>query len=109
MKKLVIALASALAFALAGFGFAAADTPTAKDIAPKMPQPVAAFEWAYPVSPPNLPRPDPNASFTATGADPSIKLTMRQIGDSFGPPDWFPHEHPPLPEIVAHGLKPHVV
>jgi len=104
MKKIIIALAFAPAFA---FG-AQADTPTAKDITPKMPAPVAGFEWAYPVSPPNLPRPDPNATFTATGADPSIKLTMSQIGDSFGPPDWFPKEHGPLPQIVAHGEKPHV-
>src|SRR6185312_10076748 len=53
-------------------------------------------------------RPDPNATFTAEGADPSMKLTMRQIGDSFGPPDWFPKEHRPLPPIVARGEKPHV-
>ena len=44
---------------------------------------------------------------TAEGADPSIKLTMLQIGDSFGPPDWFPKEHPALPPIVA--LPPAVV
>jgi len=105
MKKLIFALALAPAFA---FG-AQADTPVAKDIALKMPQPVAAFEWAYPIGPSNLPRTDPNASFTATGADPSIKLTMRQIGDPFGPPDWYPKEHPALPPIVAHGEKPHVI
>ena len=104
MKKIIAALALVPAFALA----ALADTPVAKDIAPKMPQPVKGFEWAYPVGPQGLPRPDPNATFTATGADPSIKLTMRQIGDPFGPPDWFPKEHPPLPAIVAHGEKPHV-
>jgi cytochrome c553 len=37
-----------------------------------------------------------------------MKLTMRQVGNAFGPPDWFPHEHGPLPEIVAHGREPHV-
>src|SRR5690349_23396776 len=104
MKKI---LWTALMFApMLAFG-ARADTPTAREIAPKMPQPPAAFAWAYPIGPAGLPRPDPNATFTATGADPSIKLTMRQIGDSFGPPDWFPSEHPPLPPIVAHGEKPH--
>lgn len=85
------------------------DTPTAKEIMAKMPQPVAGFEWAYPMSPPNLPRPDPNATFTAKGADPAMKLTMRQINDGFGPPDWFPKEHAPLPRIVAHGQAPHVI
>ena len=82
---------------------------TARDLAPRMATPPAALAWAYPVGPTNLPRPDPTATFTAQGADPSIKLTMRQVGDSFGPPDWFPKEHPPLPPIVGHGRSPHVV
>ena len=84
------------------------DIPTARDLTPKMPAPVAAFAWAYPVAPPGLPRPDMAALHTAEGADPSIKLTMRQVGDAFGPPDWFPKEHPAMPPIVAHGDKPHV-
>ena len=81
---------------------------TARDLTPLMAAPPAAFAWAYPVSPANLPHPDPTATFTAQGADPSMKLTMRQVGNAFGPPDWFPHEHGPLPEIVAHGREPHV-
>ncbi len=84
------------------------EIPTARELTPKMPAPVAAFAWAYPVAPPGLPRPDPTALHTAEGADPSIKLTMRQVGDPFGPPDWFPKEHPAMPPIVAHGEKPHV-
>ena len=81
---------------------------TARDLTPQMAAPPAAFAWAYPVAPANLPRPDPAATFTAQGADPSVKLTMRQVGDAFGPPDWFPKEHAPLPQIVAHGRTPHV-
>ena len=112
-KAAIIALAFAPAIVLAAQAQDAArpanDTPIAKEIALKMPAPVAGFEWAYPMSPPNLPRPDPNASFTAEGADPSVKLTMRQINDGFGPPDWFPKEHAPLPNIVAHGQRPHVI
>ena len=54
-------------------------------------------------------RPDPAALHTAEGADPAMKLTMRQIGDAFGPPDWFPGEHVALPDIVAHGRRPHVM
>jgi cytochrome c553 len=112
LKKVIIALAFAPAIVLAAQAQdatrPAGDTPTAREIAPKMPQPVAGFEWAYPISPPNLPRPDSNATFTAEGADPSVKLTMRQINDGFGPPDWFPKEHAPLPNIVAHGQRPHV-
>jgi cytochrome c553 len=74
-----------------------------------MPQPPAAFVWAYPVGPRGLPRPDPKQLHTAEGADPAMKLTMGQIGDAFDPPDWFPAEHPPLPDIVAHGRRPNVM
>jgi cytochrome c553 len=73
-----------------------------------MAKPVAPFEWAYPVAPAGLPRPDPIELHTAEGADPSMKLTMRQIGDAKGPPDWFPKEHPPLPQVVGHGSGAHV-
>ena len=110
MKKMIWAL-----LALAPVAMLAAQAqpghesiPTAKDLTPKMPAPVPAFAWAYPIAPPGLPRPDMTALHTAEGADPSIKLTMRQIGDAFGPPDWYPKEHPALPPIVAHGDKPHV-
>ena len=81
---------------------------TARDLTPLMPKPVAPFEWAYPVGPTGLPRPDPAATFTAEGADPSMKLTMRQIGDANSPPDWFPKEHVPLPHVVGYGRAPHV-
>jgi cytochrome c553 len=80
-----------------------------RDVTPQMPAPPAQFAWAYPAAPRGLPRPDPAALHTAEGADPSKKLTMRQIGDAFGPPDWFPGDHPPLPNIVAHGRRPHVM
>src|SRR5579859_7499938 len=105
MKKLIMALAVAPAFALA----AQADTPVAKDIALKMPQPVAGFEWAYPIGPQGLKSPDPATIFTATGADRYIKYSFRQITDPFGPPDWYPKEHPVMPDIVANGQKPHVI
>src|SRR5258706_13994458 len=34
------------------------------------------------------------------------KYTQAEIDDGFNPPDWFPDEHPPMPEIVATGRKP---
>jgi len=82
---------------------------TSREIGAQMPEPPAAFAWAYPAQPRGLPRPDPNALHTADGADPAMKLTMRQIGNAFGPPDWFPGDHPALPDIVAHGRRPHVM
>jgi cytochrome c553 len=34
------------------------------------------------------------------------KYTAAQINDRFGPPDWYPEDHPPMPSIVAEGKKP---
>ena len=33
---------------------------------------------------------------------------QKQIDDQMSPPDWFPDEHPPLPQVVAHGGAPGV-
>jgi cytochrome c553 len=35
-------------------------------------------------------------------------FTSAQIRDGFGPADWFPGDHPPMPEIVAKGRRPEV-
>ena len=32
--------------------------------------------------------------------------TLTQIEDNFNAPDWFPDDHPPMPEVVAHGRAP---
>ena len=90
---LIIALALALT---AGVSFAADPLP-----------------WAYGISPPppaGTPPPTPPS------ADPSIKslpgsaakFTRSQISDAYGPADWYPTDHPAMPDIVAHGKKPEV-
>jgi cytochrome c553 len=33
---------------------------------------------------------------------------LAQIRDAFGPADWYPGDHPPMPEVVAHGKRPDV-
>ena len=111
MKKVILtalALAPVIVFA-ARAQAPATDTPVAKDIMLKMPKPVVGFEWAYPMQPPDFKPLPPDSVHTAEGADPSMKLTMRQINNGFGPPDWFPKDHAPMPDIVAHGQKPHVL
>jgi cytochrome c553 len=68
-------------------------------------QPVAdAMDWAYPVTP----KPEPHHSTRLKQVPGSTKkYTQAQIDDPFNPPDWFPDEHPPMPQIVARGgLKP---
>lgn len=38
----------------------------------------------------------------------SLEFTLTQIRDGFGPADWFPGDHPQMPDIVAHGRKPDI-
>jgi cytochrome c553 len=37
-----------------------------------------------------------------------LEFTLAQIRDGFGPADWFPGDHPKMPDIVAHGRRPEV-
>ncbi len=71
--------------------------------------------WAYgfPAAVSTVPAPAP-----AAPAAPDVTLrqlagsggsfTLAQIRDGFGPADWFPGDHPVMPEIVAHGKRPEV-
>jgi cytochrome c553 len=69
--------------------------------------------WAYGFPPAGTP-----AAAPATPAPPdtSVKhlpgstgtFTRAQISDRFGPADWYPGDHPAMPDIVAHGKKPDV-
>src|SRR5215471_13540578 len=68
----------------------------------------SALQFAYPVAPQGLPQPDANKTFTAKGSTTGMKLTMREINNQFGPPDWFPNEHPQMPKTVTNGRAPHV-
>jgi cytochrome c553 len=64
-----------------------------------------APDWAYPVTP----RPEPLDSVAVRQMPGSSRqYTQAQIEDPFNPPDWYPDEHPAMPEIVAHGSKPSV-
>src|SRR6185312_2895235 len=49
--------------------------------------------------PANEPKQLPGSKFTFTRA---------QANNLFGPGDWFPNDHPKMPEIVAHGRKPDI-
>jgi cytochrome c553 len=52
------------------------------------------------------PAPDDGAKKTLPGSN--LSFTLTQIRDGFGPADWFPGDHPTMPEVVAHGKKPDV-
>ncbi|MEY4880453.1 MAG: hypothetical protein RJB62_1922 [Pseudomonadota bacterium] len=78
--------------------------------APAEAAPAGAFEppaWAYPVMDEGRGRgPDDGTLHTVPGS--TLQLTQTQINDPFNPPDWYPDEHPPMPEVVAHGRQPDV-
>ena len=57
-------------------------------------------DWAYPVTPPPG-QLDNTVQKSVPGS--SQQYTQAQIDDPFNPPDWFPNEHPAMPQIVAHG------
>jgi len=72
------------------------------------PQPPA---WAY-----AIPAPQPAGAVAAPAAPPdtsmkqipgsTLSFARQQISDGFGPADWFPGDHPTMPDIVAHGKRP---
>jgi cytochrome c553 len=78
---------------------AAADGPMPWAYAIAPPAPVAAGTAAQPPPPDTTPKRLPGS-----GAE----FTRAQITDRFGPADWFPGDHPTMPDVVAHGKKPDV-
>jgi cytochrome c553 len=35
----------------------------------------------------------------------NFQFTEAEVSDRYAPADWFPNDHPPMPEIVAHGRQ----
>jgi cytochrome c553 len=75
--------------------------------------------WAYGFAAPAGAAPQPaEAPAVSRSADPdqtprtlpgsSGSFTLAQIRDAFGPADWFPGDHPPMPDVVARGRRPDV-
>jgi len=70
----------------------------------------ASFEppqWAYGAGEKGKPYPDDKQPKRLTGS--SRAYTFTQIEDSFAPADWYPQDHPPMPQVpVATGRQPDV-
>ena len=100
MRQTAVVLAIALAAALALSGStllrAGASIP---DWAYAIPQPPPAGGAPPPAAPDTTPRQLPGSTLT---------FTRQQIADGFGPADWFPGDHPAMPDIVAHGRRPDI-
>jgi cytochrome c553 len=70
-------------------------------------------EWAYGTrpSPASQGEPKPHAAPDnglkhVPGS--TLEFTRTQINNLFGPADWFPGDHPKMPEVVADGRKPQI-
>src|SRR5262249_18659901 len=59
-------------------------------------------EWAYPVNPTPKP-PDATKPISLPGS--TKQYTQAQIDDGFNPPDWYPQDHGPVPDAVAHASQ----
>ena len=64
--------------------------------------------WAYAVNPPDF-KARPDDGTPRHVPDSTAAFTLSQARDLFSALDWHPADHPPLPDIVAHGRKPDVM
>jgi hypothetical protein len=71
------------------------------DVSPTAPTRQAPPPWAYPIQPPVQPAPDDGIPKRLTGS--TAAFTLTQIRDLFVAPDWYPGDHPAMPEVVARG------
>jgi cytochrome c553 len=93
--------------ALAVFGMALCSAAVAQVPGASPPASSAAFpEWAYPWVPDFKGPPDDGIPRHVP--DSAAAFTLTQERDLFFAPDWHPADHPPMPDIVAHGRKPDV-
>jgi cytochrome c553 len=79
--------------------------------------PPPAWAYGFPSNAPAAGAAPPAAAPAAQAApDPTprtvpgstLKFTVAEIRNGFGPADWFPNDHPKMPDVVAHGKSPDV-
>ena len=95
-RFLVVAVLTAVSAYAAGVLRAAEPPAWAYAIPPAPPAGAAA---PAPAAPDTTPRQLPGSSLT---------FTLAQIRDAFGPADWYPGDHPAMPDVVARGRRPDV-
>jgi cytochrome c553 len=69
--------------------------------------------WAYGFPPAGAPAPAPVPAIADDGSKKTLpgstgSFTLAEIRNGFGPADWYPSDHPPMPEVVARGRQKEV-
>jgi cytochrome c553 len=100
-----LALGALAMFGLALSVAAVAQTPNAGSSPPSA-SPDSFPAWAYPWAPDFKAAPDDGLPKHVP--DSTASFTIAQERDLFFAPDWHPDDHPPMPDVVAHGRKPDV-
>ena len=62
--------------------------------------------WAFPTSPAPSPAPKLDSIVLHRVPNSAREYTMRQVGNAFDIPDWFPQSHPAMPAAVQYGTRP---
>ena len=61
--------------------------------------------WAFPATEKEQPKLPPDDGKPKTMPGSKASFTKAQIDDNANPPDWYPDEHPAMPQVVGHGRK----
>src|SRR6266516_2184118 len=111
MRNFVGVLTIALALVVAA-GVVAAQQSGSNSVPPPW-----AFGFATPLTPGAAAPPPPAAPAAPPAPDPTMhklpgsqfSFMLNQIRDQYGPADWFPGDHPQMPDVVAHGKRDQMV
>jgi cytochrome c553 len=93
---------------MAMMGMAASGVSIAQTQSPPPASTLAASfpAWAYPWAPDFKAAPDDGVPRHVPDSTQSFTITQER--DLFFVPDWHPDDHPPMPDVVAHGRMPDV-
>jgi len=101
MRRLLGVLSCALACALVATGVQAVAEFPSWAYGVTMP-PGAAPPAAAPAAPAPAAAPAPDPTLRSLPGS-NLQFTRAQIGNGYGPADWYPGDHPAMPEVVAKG------
>src|SRR5579859_7537267 len=97
-----IALAVFMVMGVGASNAAMAQTSAASSPTSSSSFPALAYPWA-----PDFKVP-PDDGLPTRVPDSTQSFTIKQERDLFFVPDWHPEDHPPMPDVVAHGRQPDV-